>query len=245
MKLVILGCHSPFPAANGATSGYLLQTELGNVLIECGSGVLSQLHRYIPSYNLDAVVVSHSHADHIADLNVLKYAIDVPNLRGLANKELTFFGPEEHSDDLKRYTYKNSLQFKSISVDDQLQIAGLNITFCKTVHTVPCYAMKIACNNKTIVYTADTEYTEEILKFSMGADLLITEATMLNRDFKENAGHLSAKLAATLASNANVKHLLLTHLWPYYDSNDYLEEAMQYFSGYISIAATGQEYNVE
>ncbi|OEF96019.1 MBL fold metallo-hydrolase [Desulfuribacillus alkaliarsenatis] len=245
MKLIVLGANSPFPAANGGTSGYLLQTTEGNILIDCGSGVLSYLHNYLPSYELDGVIISHTHADHITDLNVLKYAIDIPIQKKITDKHLYFYGPEEHEQELKCYQYKNSLVFKAYSGEDELSIAGTKVSFCKTIHSIPCYAMKIIYENLTIVYTADTEYSEELISFAKDADFLIAESTMLDKDIKPNSGHLSAKQAAMMASNANVKQLLLTHLWPYYDDIQYLNEAQQYYTGPITIAERGQEYYIK
>ncbi|OEH84785.1 hypothetical protein BHU72_08095 [Desulfuribacillus stibiiarsenatis] len=244
MKIHILGCYSPFPSALGGTSGYLLQTEYGNILIDCGSGVIHQLHKHIQAHKLDAVIISHTHADHISDLSVLKYAIDIPKHLGITKNSLTFYGPIELKSEYSKFEYKDSLIYQPICCNDRLNISGVDIVFCKTKHPVPCYAMKFTYHNKVIVYTADTEYCNEILNFATDADLLIIEATMLEKDFKPDSGHLSARLAAELGHKANVKQLLLTHLWPYYSTDLILQEAQQNFKGPITIASVGQEYYI-
>ena len=87
MKLTVLGKYGPYPAANGATSGYLLQSGNENVLIECGSGVLSRLQRFVALNDLSAIVLSHLHSDHMADMLILRYALqDAP-------KSLKVFAP--------------------------------------------------------------------------------------------------------------------------------------------------------
>ena len=74
IKITTIGWWGAYPSANDATSGYLLQSGNLNVLIDCGSGVLARLQNYIDLERLDAVVLSHYHWDHIADIGCLQYA---------------------------------------------------------------------------------------------------------------------------------------------------------------------------
>jgi ribonuclease BN (tRNA processing enzyme) len=82
MKLTILGNNGPFPGAGGACSGYLLSNEKCNILLDCGNGVLSNLQKLIPLKMLDAIILTHLHSDHISDMMVLRYAIQIKNKRG-------------------------------------------------------------------------------------------------------------------------------------------------------------------
>ncbi len=68
MKVTVIGCCGGFPAANEATSGYLFQSGGYSLLVDCGSAVLSKLFAYVPAEELDAVILSHYHHDHIADI---------------------------------------------------------------------------------------------------------------------------------------------------------------------------------
>jgi len=81
MKLTVLGCCGPYPAAGGACSGYLLEEDGYRVLIDCGNGVLSRLQQHLKSWELEAVLLSHLHFDHTADLMVLRYALDYARAR--------------------------------------------------------------------------------------------------------------------------------------------------------------------
>lgn len=74
MKLTVIGCYGGFPAAGEATSGYLFESNGFRLLVDCGSGVLSKLQQYIDIEELDAVLLSHYHHDHIADIGPLQYA---------------------------------------------------------------------------------------------------------------------------------------------------------------------------
>ena len=77
MKLTVLGPCGGFPAAGEATSGYLLELDGRHILIDCGSGVLSNLFRFISLDQLDAVILTHLHTDHICDIPMLKQAIEL------------------------------------------------------------------------------------------------------------------------------------------------------------------------
>lgn len=61
---------------NGATSAYHIHTEQGSILIDCGSGVMSKLSTVMNLYQLDAVLLSHLHFDHIADVGIIQYGFN-------------------------------------------------------------------------------------------------------------------------------------------------------------------------
>src|SRR5690625_2660784 len=74
MKVTIIGFWGGYPAAGGATSAYLVEEKDFKLLVDAGSGSLSKLQKYINISDLDAVIVSHYHHDHVADIGVLQYA---------------------------------------------------------------------------------------------------------------------------------------------------------------------------
>src|SRR5699024_12774482 len=74
MKVTIIGFWGGYPAAGGATSAYLVEEKDFKLLVDAGSGSLSKLQNYINISDLDAVIVSHYHHDHVADIGVLQYA---------------------------------------------------------------------------------------------------------------------------------------------------------------------------
>lgn len=76
MRLTVLGCFGPFPAAGGACSGYLVESGETKLLLDCGSGVLKNLLRVCPLSALTGAVISHLHMDHASDLGVLRYALE-------------------------------------------------------------------------------------------------------------------------------------------------------------------------
>jgi ribonuclease BN (tRNA processing enzyme) len=82
MKLTVLGNNGPFPSAGGACSGYLITEGDKNILIDCGNGVLANLQRFIPIEELDAIILTHLHSDHMSDMMILRYALQIKMNRG-------------------------------------------------------------------------------------------------------------------------------------------------------------------
>src|SRR5690625_3694862 len=73
MKMTVVGFWGAYPEQEEATSSYLFEKDGFHILVDCGSGALAQLPKYLDPYDLDAVVLSHYHQDHSADIGVLQY----------------------------------------------------------------------------------------------------------------------------------------------------------------------------
>src|ERR1700689_513263 len=63
------------PDSGGAQSGYLITHGGFTLLLDCGSGVFSKLRAYADPGAVDAVLISHLHADHIFDLLPFSFAL--------------------------------------------------------------------------------------------------------------------------------------------------------------------------
>ncbi len=231
MQLTVLGCHGPFPPAGGACSGYLVQEEGCNLLLDCGNGVLSRLQEYIDYKELDAVLISHLHADHISDLMIMRYGIVLAQKRGLLEQQLPLFAPTEPVDDYDRLPYKSAYALKALPEKSELKIGPFKITVSAGVHAVPSYSFRLESPSGTLIYSGDTEINQNLAPFAAGADLFLCEANYLEEDIAAGLpNHLSAAQAAAVAAEAGVKKLLLTHLHPERDSSLYLVEAKKYFA---------------
>lgn len=222
MKLHVIGCHGPYPAAGGATSGYLLTHNGENILMDCGSGVLGKLLAVCDPAGLSAVLLSHLHFDHAADLLVLSYLLQV---RG---KKLTVYVPPEDDSPLKALLSPQVYDVRPYP--EEMNIAGIRITTCPTRHPVPCRAIRLEAEGKSLVFTGDTNTCEELAAFSRGADALLCDAAFLENEWKEKAPHLSAFKAGELAREAGVKKLYLTHLPVTHDAKTMEKEAALAFA---------------
>lgn len=238
MKCTVIGFWGGFPAEGGATSSYLVEKDNFSLVIDMGSGALSTLQKYRHVMDIDAVVLSHYHHDHIADIGVLQYAWLVHSYIREDKEILPIYGHMENKDKFESLTHQCT---EGIAYDPnkELKVGPFTISFLKTNHPVPCYGMRITDGEDVIVYTADTTYKEEWIEFARDADLLITDCNFYENQDGAAAGHMNSKEGATIARNANVGELLLSHLPQYGDTNDLVVEAGNYFSGKIELAKTG------
>lgn len=241
MKLHILGCYSPYPPSHGAGPGYLLQSGSTKVLLDCGSGVVSKLGQVcdVTSDELSAVILSHLHADHFCDLLVLRYARFLGMRAGKASP-LPVFAPSKPELERSSLPFLDALKTSTIQQGSSLHIGDLQFDFASTLHPYPTLAVKASIGGRTLVYTGDTAWHEPLVDFCRGADLLLAEASFLEKNKGANvASHLSAHDAGRLAEMAGVKRLVLTHFYPPEHLDSLLAEAQTQFSREIILARPG------
>ncbi|WDV44574.1 MBL fold metallo-hydrolase [Clostridiaceae bacterium M8S5] len=225
MKLTILGNNGPYPTAGGACSGYLIETKDTKILIDCGNGVLSNLKKVCPIDEIDAIFISHLHADHVSDIFIMRYAIGL-NMDKTDKVSMPLYTPMDNENILQLMNYNESFNIMPIKEEQEIRVKGLIVTFKRTMHPVECYSIKVRCDNKSFVYSADTAYSQNIINFARDADVFLCEAGVLEKDRKKDTPHMSAKQAAEVATKANVTKLILTHFWPEYDLKEIKREAL-------------------
>lgn len=241
--MTVLGNYGPYPPAGGSCSGYLLEHDGCFVLLECGNGVLSNLQYHLEVKDLSAVIISHLHSDHLSDLFILRYAWQMEMEKDSGLGPLTVYAPSSPEEDFRRITYKDVLRSEAIDGSKDIQIGPMTFSFLQTRHSLPCFAVSLmAEGRKQFVYSADTEYFSDLAVFSQGASLLLCEASYLEEDIEQGAAnHMSAFQAGSLALEAGVKNLVLTHLPPHREEALCLKEARRVFPKAL-LAEQGRGY---
>ncbi|OMP67120.1 MBL fold metallo-hydrolase [Domibacillus epiphyticus] len=241
MNITVIGCWGGFPKVNEASSGYLIEEDGFTLLIDCGSGVLSKLQNHTKPAGLGAVILSHYHADHIADIGVLQYALLIDSFtEKTRDQPLAIYGHQEDSK-FQTLTYKNITTGIAYDPDRSLSIGPFIITFMKTNHPAPCYAMRISAGGHTIVYTADTSFKKEMGEFAEGADVLLAESNLYQGMDGLSVGHMTSEEAGIVAQMAGVRTLVLTHLPHFGDIERLKEEAAKQFDGTVVLARENLE----
>ncbi|MFD1484126.1 MBL fold metallo-hydrolase [Lacticaseibacillus baoqingensis] len=212
MKLTILGYYGGYPDHGVGTSGYLVQSGGYNLLMDAGSGTLLALEKVLDPLQLDSVLLTHYHHDHIADFGVLQYYYQ---LHSGAKKHtpLPVYGHTKDPLHFAALTFGSYTQALGYTGDTTLQLGPLTLTFLETQHPVPAFAVRIAdqATGHVLVNTSDTRYFEGLKTFAQGADVLLADTNFL-ADHPAPLWHLTARQAGTLAQEAAVKRLVLTHL---------------------------------
>ncbi|PLS02986.1 MBL fold metallo-hydrolase [Neobacillus cucumis] len=244
MKLTIIGYWGGYPKKNEASSGYLLEHDGFQLLIDCGSGVLSKLQNIIQPQELDAVILSHYHPDHTADIGVLQHARLIQGFLGNELPTLPIYGHSFNEHEFSKLTYKTITKGHAYDPEGTLTAGPFKLSFLKTNHPVPCYAMRIEAGGKTLVYTGDSSFKEEFIDFSRNADVLLCECNFYGNQNGRSAGHMNSVEAGQLAQKAEVKQLILTHLPHYGSLGELITEASVQYSGIIKLAEEFQSISL-
>ncbi|HML49183.1 MAG TPA: MBL fold metallo-hydrolase [Clostridia bacterium] len=227
MKLTVLGCNGPFPEAGEACSGYLLQSGWHSLLLDCGSGVLSKLARHLPFAALDGLVLTHLHADHMADVLVLRYALEFARNGGERTQPLPVWRPSEP-------TQWAALLEGTPVFEIHEPISGTlgpwRLSFLPVRHPVPAYAVRAEADGRALVYTGDTNVCPGLGDFAKGADVLLADAAFPRERWRAELPHMSAWHAGELAAQARAGRLLLTHFAPGSDRALLQEQARESFA---------------
>ncbi|WP_125981013.1 MBL fold metallo-hydrolase [Loigolactobacillus iwatensis] len=212
MKLTVLGFYGGYPYKGVGTSAYLLQTTDYNLLLDCGSGALLSLQKHLDPLQLNAVVLSHYHHDHIADVGVLQYYWQLHQGKK-REAELPIYGHTADPLHFAALTLPGVTQGEGYTAGQATKLGPFSLTFLPTVHPVPAYAIRIVevKTGATLVYTADTAYFPELVEFAKGADWLITDTNFLQAKTGKIA-HMTSAQSGLVAKTAGVEHLLISHL---------------------------------
>lgn len=239
MKLTVLGRHGPYPPPYGACSAYLLETQQGRVMIDCGSGGLSALMGVGGPASLAAVILSHWHGDHMSDLLPMQYAAVFENQAGRGTVPITLLAPDEPCDMLSGGVF----DMQTLQAGITREFAGMQLDFLPVRHPAPCYALRARYQGKTFVYSGDTNTCDALAAFAGGADLFLCDGCLTEGEWSDGAAHLSAAKAARLAQMAGVKRLVITHIRPGCDEAALLQEVCNAWpDGDIVLAREGYQY---
>lgn len=244
MVLTVLGCSGSYPGPGAACSGYLVQADEMNVVIDLGPGTLANLQQHIDLADIDAVVISHCHPDHWSDLSVLMTAWKY----GLERTDLPVFGTAETREMAEAVSGELEPTFRWTTIaDGSTAVVGpLDIRFSRTDHYVETLAMLVALRSSgtSIAYSADTGPGWSLTTFDHAVDLAVIEATMLVGDEASGVLHLSARQAGEMARLAGAGRLLLTHQTPGSEPAGFEAEGSESFGRPVELAVPHARYEV-
>ena len=264
MRLTVLGKSPAWQDVDGACSGYLLRDEDTTVLLDCGNGVFGKLRKFVDYVDVDAVLISHPHADHFVDLVPYSYAlihaprqqpvpvppwpgtdsparprlIAPPGGREVFRKVVGAWGNEdliEQAFDLEEY-----------GVDSVVDVGSLRFSFAVMPHFVDAHAVSVTSANGggRLVFSADSRPADELVQFARGADLFLVEATLPRPERTGVRGHLTAEEAGEHGRLAGVGRVVLTHISDELDQEQAAARAAEAFGGPVEVAREGAVYDV-
>jgi ribonuclease BN (tRNA processing enzyme) len=251
LRLMVLGGSPAWPNPGQAASGYLVETDTVRMLVDCGSGIASELRARDPGPLTD-IVISHFHADHWFDLVPLHYAHRFGSWSDRPRATLHLPPGGRAVLDTVAAVWDGSVEtfeaaWDLVEFDPQsdLRIGDLRLSFAPTRHYTTCYSIKIAGPGATIAYSADTAPTERLARFAQGADLFVCEAALRDAgDDSEERGHMDPAEAGREAARAGAARLLLTHVPSENGDDRVLAMARAEYDGPVEIARPGLTVNL-
>jgi ribonuclease BN (tRNA processing enzyme) len=264
VRITVLGKSPSWQDAGGACSGYLVEEDGAALLLDCGNGVFSKLRRYRDYTAVDAVVISHLHADHFLDLVPFSYAltyaprqqpVPVHRWRGTDKPAR----PRLHAPKGARETFRrvvgawgnedlieNAFDLIEYEPDDVLDMGSLRIRFHEVPHFTPTWAVDVSSTNGggRFTYGADCSPTEDLVRFAAGTDLLMIEATLPRPERTGMRGHLTPEEAGDHGCRAKVGRLVITHISDELDELWARSKAAKAFGGPVTVAHEGDVYTV-
>lgn len=253
MRLTILGGAAAWPNAGQGCSAFLLRSARTQILLDCGPDTLQELRRHADYLALDAVVISHCHADHILDLVPYRYGLVYGATRprrpiplwmppgGMATLDALASAVGGDAESPGEFWAK-AFDVREYAPAERLELGDLRIAFERTLHPVPCYAMRIEdAAGASLFYSADTGDATPLVGLARDAGVALVEATTSGDDATplEQRIHLTPRQAGEFATQARVRTLVLTHLWSERNDSQTRQEAAAVFSGRTEIARPG------
>lgn len=238
----MIGSSGTYPDRGRPASGYLIERGATRVWCDAGPGTFMTMP--VDPDLIDAVVISHQHPDHCADLMAAYHAW---TFRPEPREPVPLYAPQVVWDRLVGFLEKEPtcFEFTPVWTGDDVDIGELTVSFTEMSHSVPTVGSRWDGEGRTLFFTGDTGPDGEWVELAKGVDLLLSEASY--QEATKDADyphHLSAAEAGSIARRLGVGELALTHIPPYLDPSVSVAEAEREFDRPVVLAVPGGSLDV-
>jgi ribonuclease BN (tRNA processing enzyme) len=254
MRLTILGCSGSMAGPDSPASSYLVTADGYQLVLDMGNGSLGALQRHLRPHEVDAVVLSHLHADHCIDMTSFIVALRFGPVRP-ANR-IPVYGPtgtksrlEAAYDPVARKLglhelFDFTVPTPGLAPPAPVQLGPFAVSFALVNHPVPTYAIRLEHEGRSLVYSGDTGESEDLVELAQGADLLLCEASFSERDEFVPDLHLTGRKAGEHAARAGVGKLVITHVQPWNSREEAVADAETAFDGPVVAASADAVFEI-
>lgn len=257
MRLTVVGCAGSYAGPDSPASCYLVQAEQGgrtwSVLLDLGNGALGALQRYVGLDAVDAIVISHLHPDHCADIAgyyivrtfhpdgaMPPLAVHAPAGAAARLSRIHAVADEEGDEHLRQ-----RFDFHDMAHEQSFTVGPFTITPHRVEHPVEAYGMRIEADGAVLAYTGDTDTSPNLLGLLTGSTLALTDSAFIDGRDEAVGIHLSGSRAARAAVDAGgVDRLMLTHIPAWNDPEVCRAQAAEIWSGEVELARAGETYEL-
>jgi ribonuclease BN (tRNA processing enzyme) len=242
VQVTIVSWAGSFPGPHSPASCYLIDTGDFRMVLDLGNGAVGALQQYTGLADIDAICLSHLHADHCIDM--IGYSVFQNYHPAGPQPRIPVYGPAGTQERLDRALGSEHLgmtdafEFNTLA-PGMIEIGPLRVTTGHMSHPVETFGFRIEHAGQALAYSADTGPANELVRLAAGADVLLCEASFVDGpDLPPNL-HLTARQAAEHAARASVGELVLTHLVAWNDPAVSQAQASEAFSGPLRLASSG------
>lgn len=252
MRITVLGKSPAWQDAGGACSGYLVEDDDDCLLLDCGNGVFAKLREACDFTCVDAVVISHLHADHFIDLVPYAYALAYSPQSCAAGRRPVLHAPPGARETFRRITgawdaeelIEQAFELREYDPAGELTVGALRVRFHEVPHFIRTHAVQVREEGASFTYGADCSPNEGIVTFAEGTDLLMLEATIEQPEPDGKRGHMTPSEAGAHAHRAGAQRLVLTHISADADIEWARSEAERTFGGPVELAHERAVYEI-
>jgi ribonuclease BN (tRNA processing enzyme) len=251
VRITVLGKSPAWQDAGGACSGYLIEDSGYTLMLDCGNGVFGELRRHLDYTRVDAVLLTHLHADHFLDLIPYSHALLYSEESAPARPLL--FAPPDAREALGRLLgqigssdlLERAFSLVEYDPEEPLALGPLTLRLREVPHYVRTFAVDVTgADGSRLTFSADCCPSEELAELARDTDLLLVEATLKSPERNGQRGHMTAAEAGEQARRAGARRVVLTHFSDQLDPDWVVGEARASYMGPVTLAASGQVFTL-
>jgi ribonuclease BN (tRNA processing enzyme) len=262
VRVTVLGKSPSWQDAAGACSGYLIEEDGFRLLLDCGNGVFSKLRQVCDYVDVDAVLITHLHADHFLDLVPYSYALSYaprqqpvpvggwPGTENPARPDLHVPPGAAHmfrrivgcwgKEDL----IESAFHLEEYDAPHEIAVGPFAVRFCEVPHFTTTYAVDFSSNGMRFTFSADCSPNEQLVDFARDTELLLIEATLPRPERTGIRGHLTPGEAGEHGRRADARRLVLTHYSDEMDPEWARSQAAEAYGSQVELATEEAVYEI-
>jgi ribonuclease BN (tRNA processing enzyme) len=252
MQITVVGSGTVVPYLKRRQSCVVVRAGGQTLVFDLGSGaVRGMLRSDLDPFAVDRIFFTHLHPDHTVDVVPLLFAINY-GASEKRNRSLHVAGPEpflrfwgslmEVWGRWMTGDYSTLVSELPHECHFPIDLAGCRLSWAPAEHRRESIAYRMDAEGGAFVYTGDTEYSESVVELARGADTLLIECSF--PDETPVPGHLTPSSVARIVSEAAVKRVVLTHIYPAADRLDLVSYVARSYGGEILVAEDGLAFTV-
>jgi ribonuclease BN (tRNA processing enzyme) len=245
MQLTVLGSAGTHTAPERMCSSYLVESAGYRLLLDCGNGSLANLQQRCDVADVDAIIISHLHPDHFADLYGLYYALRFHPQGPTSVPVYAPAGAWEFASQLldSADVFAQTCRFEVAKAGDRLDLGPFSVTLFASNHPVETLASRVEAGGRVLAYTGDSAPTDQLQHAARDADLFLCDSTWMERERPLPSGvHMTGHEAGVMAAAAGARKLVTTHVFPTNKPAEVAAEAAAAYDGEVVAAYDLQEF---